>query len=231
MEPQGPKLAEGRGSVIYEHGPGLVLRLARDGRNLEHEAAVMRWVHDHGVPSPQAHDAGDGFIVMDRVEGPTMLEAATTPPFRLRVAARQLARLHEQVHAVPAPEWLPASAMPGPTVVHLDLHPLNVIISPSGPVLIDWTNARAGDPAIDLADTWALFSTAQPDGLSALEQRALPLLRRVFLHWFLRAVDRDAALRALPLACERRFWDRNMSAPEQDALIRLAEWAVSQTRS
>ena len=231
MEPKGPKLAEGRDSVIYEHGPGLVLRVARDGRNLEHEAAVMRWVHDHGVPSPMAHDAGDGFIVMDRIDGPTMLEAATKPPFRLRVAARQLARLHEQVHAVPAPDWLPPAPMDGDRVVHLDLHPLNVILSPSGPVLIDWTNARRGDPAIDLADTWALFATAEAPDLKPFERRALPMLRRLFLHWFLRAVDRESALRALPAACERRFWDGNTTPTEQDALVALAEWALAEGRS
>lgn len=29
----------------------------------------------------------------------------------------------------------------GDKVVHLDLHPLNVIIGPKGPVVIDWTGA------------------------------------------------------------------------------------------
>jgi len=231
VEPQGPKLAEGRDSVIYEHGPGRVLRVARDGRSLEHEARVMRWMADHGVPVPAVHDAGDGYLVMDRVEGPTMLDAATKPPFPIRRAARQLARLHEQVHAVPAPPWLQPAPVPGDRVVHLDLHPLNVLVSPGGPVLIDWTNARAGDPAIDLADTWALFATADPPDLSGLERRALPVLRKLFLHWFLAAVDRDAALRALPAATERRFWDRNHTEVERDRLVALSEWAASKGRS
>ena len=232
MEPRGPKLAEGRDGVIYEHGRGLVLRVVGDGRNLEHEARIMAHVREHGVPVPAVEDAGDGWIVMERIEGPTMLDAATKPPFRIRVAARQLARLHEQVHAVPAPPWLPAAPVPGDRVVHLDLHPLNVLISPSGPVLIDWSNARAGVPAYDVADTWALFRTAEAPGLSALEARALPALRRLFLFWFLRATgDRRAALEQLPAACERRFWDRNMSPAEQQRLIELAEWAASVTRS
>jgi aminoglycoside phosphotransferase (APT) family kinase protein len=231
MEPQGPKLAEGRDGVIYEHGPGRVLRVVRDGRSLEHEARVMEHVHANGVPSPAVHEAGDGWLVMDRIEGPTMLEWATKPPFPIRRAARDLAGLHAVVHALQAPTWLPSAPVPGDCIVHLDLHPLNVIMSPSGPVLIDWTNTSAGVAAYDVADTWALFQTAEPDDLQGFEARALPIFRRLFLRWFLRAVDRDAALEQLPKAAERRFWDRNMKPVEQERLVALAEWAASVTRS
>lgn len=232
MEPQGPKLAEGRDGVIYEHGPGRVLRVVGDGRNLEGEARVMTYVREHGVPVPEVHDAGDGWIVMERIEGPTMLAVATKPPFRLRVAARDLARLHRQVHSVPAPSWLPPAPVPGDRVVHLDLHPLNVLMSPAGPVLIDWSNARAGVPAYDVADAWALFKTAEPEGLRGFEARFVTVFRRLFLFWFLRAAgDRRAALEHLPKAAERRFWDRNMTTVERDRLVALAEWAASVTRS
>jgi aminoglycoside phosphotransferase (APT) family kinase protein len=231
VQPLGPKLAEGRDGVIYEHGPGLVLRVVRDGRSLEHEARTMRWVHGHGVPCPRVHDVGDGWTVMDRIDGPTMLDWSTKPPFPIRRAAQALARLHDQVHAVPAPDWLPEATLPGDHVVHLDLHPLNVIMSPSGPVLIDWTNARRGDPALDVADTWVLFATAEAPDLSAVERLALPLLRRLFLFWFLRAGDRDAARRAIPAAAEARFWDRNHTDAERDRMVKLAEWAVREGRS
>jgi len=39
----GRKLAEGRDSEIFEHGPGKVLRVARDGHSLVAEAEVMRY--------------------------------------------------------------------------------------------------------------------------------------------------------------------------------------------
>lgn len=42
MQPAGPKIAEGRDSEIFEHGPGKVLRVARDGRSLVAEAEIMR---------------------------------------------------------------------------------------------------------------------------------------------------------------------------------------------
>src|SRR5207249_1316855 len=55
--------------------------------------------------------------------------------------------LHEQLHRIAAPEGL-GSAGHGERLIHLDLHPENVILSPEGPVVIDWTNAawraRAG---------------------------------------------------------------------------------------
>lgn len=38
-------------------------------------------------------------------------------------------------------------------MLHLDLHPGNVILTVAGPVVIDWTDVLRGDPALDLAQT------------------------------------------------------------------------------
>lgn len=38
-----------------------------------------------------------------------------------------------------------------PVVCHLDLHPLNVVMSQDGPVVIDWEMARLDDPLLDVA--------------------------------------------------------------------------------
>jgi len=75
MEPLGPKIAEGRDSEIFEHGPGRVLRRARDGRSLVREAEVMRHVRANDYPAPGVFDAGEGWVVMERVEGGDMLAA------------------------------------------------------------------------------------------------------------------------------------------------------------
>ena len=103
MQPIGPKLAEGRDSEIFEHGAGRVLRVARDGRSLVAEAEIMRYVRSHGYPCPDVYDAGDGYLVMDRLEGPTMMEMVGKPPFPLRRSGRLLAELHERLHRIPAP--------------------------------------------------------------------------------------------------------------------------------
>jgi aminoglycoside phosphotransferase (APT) family kinase protein len=224
VEPRGAKLAEGRDSEIFEHGPGKVLRLARDGRSLEREAEVMRYALSHGYPVPAVHDAGQGYLVMDRVDGPTMLDDAI--PFRIGRNARLLADLHTRLHGIPAPAWLPAAAVAGDRLVHRDLHPLNVLITDAGPVVIDWANAARGDPAYDVADTWVLFACADPP-LNAIERRLVPIARRIFLRNFLGGLDRAGALRAIPAAVEARCADRNMTDVERDRMRNMAEWARS----
>jgi len=227
VQPIGPKIAEGRDSEIYDHGPGKVLRVPRDGRSLEHEARVMAHVREQGFPCPAVDDAGEGYLVMERVDGPTMLDVATKPPFPIPRFGRMLADLHNRLHELPAPDWFPPAPLPGDRIVHGDLHPLNVLITGDGPVVIDWTNARAGDPAYDVADTWVLFAAAQPTDLKAWERLLIRLGRKLFLNTFLKSVDRDAARRAIPAAVEARARDRNMSPAEIERMRDLAKWASS----
>lgn len=220
MHPLGPKLAEGRDSEIFEHGPGRVLRRARDGRSLVAEAEIMLHVRAHGYPCPDVHDAGDGYLVMDRLEGPTLMQVVGSPPFPLRRAGHQLAELHHRLHEIPAPPGLREAPLPGDRVVHRDLHPMNVVMTAAGPVVIDWSNASAGDPAFDVADTWALFACASAP-LRGVDRLLVPVGRRVLLRSFLSRVDVSAARRAVPAAVGHRLTDRNMSAGERRRLERF----------
>jgi aminoglycoside phosphotransferase (APT) family kinase protein len=221
VEPIGPKLAEGRDSEIYEHGAGRVLRIARDGRSLVAEADIMRHVRANGYPCPEVHDAGDGYLVMDRLDGPTMMEAAGRWPFPIRRCGRTLAELHERLHRIPAPAGLRVAPMAGDRVVHRDLHPLNVMMTADGPMVIDWSNASAGDPAFDVADTWALFACAAPP-VGGIDRFIVPIGRRVMLGAFLRRVDQTAARGAIPAVVAHRLKDKNMSADERARLRRFA---------
>ena len=222
VQPIGPKIAEGRDSEIYEHGPGRVLRVARNGRSLVGEAEVMEYVRSHDYPVPAVHDAGDGYLVMDRVDGPTMLDDAI--PFRIGRNARLLAELHERLHRIPAPPGLRVASLPGDRLVHRDLHPLNVLITDGGPIVIDWANAAAGDPAFDVADTWILFACGDPP-LAWIERRLAPIARKIFLRTFLRGLDAEAARQAIPTVVAHRLTDRNMSPTERARMAKLAEWA------
>lgn len=230
MQPLGPKLAEGRDSEIFEHGPGRVLRLARDGRSLLAEAEVMRYSRGQGFPVPEVHDAGEGYLVMDRLVGPTMLAAAARRPTRIPFFGRALAALHAQLHRIEAPGWLPAAGVLGDRLVHRDLHPLNVIITGEGPVVIDWSNAARGDPSYDVADTWVVLATATVSGGWPVRQVAA-LGRRRFLRSFLAVTGTEAASAAIPAVVENRLTDRNMTEAERGRMQRLARWATGDGRS
>jgi serine/threonine protein kinase len=226
VQPIGSKIAEGRDSEIFEHGPGKVLRVARDGRSLVAEAEIMRYVRSHGYPCPEVYDAGDGYLVMDRLEGPTMMDAVGKPPFPLRRSGHLLAELHERLHRIVAPPGLRVAPLPGDRLVHRDLHPLNVMMTPDGPMVIDWANASAGDPAFDLADTWALFACATAPA-TGLDRVIVPIGRRIMLRAFLSRVDTAAARRAIPAAVEHRRTDRNVTPDELARMDKFATWAAN----
>lgn len=223
MTARGRLLAAGRDCAVYEHGPGQVLRTARDGRSLEGEAAVMDHVRSFGFPAPAPRGVTeDGSLLMDRVEGPTLLEAMTRRPWALRGWAATLAGLHQRLHLIPAPAGLRRVGDGGSRVVHLDLHPLNVLMSPDGPVVIDWTNAAAGLPATDVADTWVvLASAAIPE--TGLKRRLLSTVRARFIASFLSHFDAEEVTSALPLAATGRLFDRNLSDDERMAVRALVE--------
>jgi aminoglycoside phosphotransferase (APT) family kinase protein len=223
VQPLGPTLAEGRDSEIFEHGPGRVLRVVRDGRSLVGEAEVMRYVRGHGYPVPVVFDAGDGFLVMERLDGPTLFDHAV--PFHLRRAGAALADLHERLHAIPAPPGIRVAPVDGDRLVHRDLHPLNVLMTGAGPVVIDWSNASAGDPAFDVADTWVVLACADTPDLPWAVRQVAPLARRTFLRSFLGNLDREAARAAIPAAVAHRLTDRNHTDSERARMQALADWA------
>jgi aminoglycoside phosphotransferase (APT) family kinase protein len=216
-----PKLlASGRAADVFEHGETTVIRRYREpGADATREAAVMEHVRLKGFPVPAVHYAAGPELVMDRIDGPTMLDALRRP-WRISAYARLLASLHDRLHAIEAPRELEAPYGQGDSVLHLDLHPANVIMSSSGPVVIDWTGAVRGDPAIDLAQTWVLMATSAVPG--SMFVRALGAAGRgTFVRGFLRHVDRDAAGAALPAVARRRMADPHVLPEELEAIRSL----------
>jgi aminoglycoside phosphotransferase (APT) family kinase protein len=140
-------LASGRDADLYAYHGGLVLRRYRDGRSAEREAATMRALARLGYPVPEVHRASGPDIVMERIEGPTLAEAMFNG-FSPDGVGRVLAQVHGRLHAL---DW--SEARPGECLLHLDLHPLNVMMSGSSPVVIDWSNSRPGPAALDVALT------------------------------------------------------------------------------
>ena len=123
----------------------------------------MGYVAQHGYPVPRVEEiSADGSeLVMERIDGATMLEALSRQPWTLRRHASVLAALHDRLHEIPGPPWLDPFLAGGDCLVHLHLHPLNVILSPKGPVLIDWSNAARGAGPADVALTWLVMMAAE----------------------------------------------------------------------
>jgi aminoglycoside phosphotransferase (APT) family kinase protein len=208
-------IAEGRASEILDLGGGRVLRRFKAGGNPQREALVMRHARAHGYPVPEVFEVGSDSMVIERIEGPTMLESVFTEPASLEENTHLLVRLHNELHRIEAPEGLPAWGA-GDRLLHLDLHPENVILSPAGPVVIDWTNARRGEPLLDVVYTWIIIATSNGTGR----------LGRDFVEIFLAQFDRDELLPHVSLAAEHRLADENVLEEERVRIRALAAQSV-----
>ena len=221
---EGRLLARGRDGDIFELGPHHVLRKARGGRSIAQEARVMQYVAEHGYPVPHVEEvrANGTEIVMERINGPMMMDAMVKRPWTQRFS-HTLADLHDQLHAIPAPSWLPQLDT-GDALLHLDLHPLNVMMSSRGPVVIDWANAARGDALTDIGFTYALLTCPDVPGPWIVRAIAQPL-RIVTARAFSARYRGPAFEQHLALAAELKMLDSNMSAREVARLARLAEKA------
>src|SRR5262245_22086895 len=134
----------------------------------------MEYVRARGYPVPEIYELRDGGseLVMERVDGPHLLDAVGGKPWKVRRMAAVLADLHRQLHEIDAPLDVPAvdGDVAGTSLLHLDLHPLNVIMSARGPVVIDWPNAKRGPWALDVADAWLILAAAQPPAKGLMRQ-------------------------------------------------------------
>ena len=208
----GPLLASGRDGDIFEFGPGRVLRRTKRGRVIEAEARAIAYAREHGYPVPEIYEvrAGGTEIVMERLDGPILMDLMLRRPWLMGRYAQQLADLHDRLHVIPAPDWVPAID-DGDRLVHLDLHPMNVIMTASGPVVIDWTNAARADPLVDVAMTIVLLTCPRMPGSRILNVAATPLrayLARSFASALPRPRARPASRLRRPDEGARREHDR-----------------------
>jgi aminoglycoside phosphotransferase (APT) family kinase protein len=195
-------IAAGRASEILDLGEGRVLRRFKTGGDPEREAGLMAHARAYGFPVPEVLEIHDDALVLERIEGATMLRMLRARPWRVGEYARTLAELHAQLHEIP---------FKSQRLLHLDLHPDNVLLSPSGPVVIDWTNSRAGEPHFDVALTWVICTTSGGPG------------ERLFTRLFLRHVGRDEARRGLADAAAYRLADVNVTDAERARVRRLVQ--------
>lgn len=121
----------------------------------------------------------------ERFTGKAMGEAMGANPRLLTRLARQLAELQVEIHQIAGIEGIPlqkdrlrnkiheAKGLPpdlqaaclqaltgmpdGNRLCHGDFHPLNILMTASGPIVIDWVDATSGAPLADVARTAVLL--------------------------------------------------------------------------
>ena len=224
MGEPGVLLGAGRASDIFALGGGRVLRRLRSPGDTVAEAAVMQHARSHGFPAPEVYEVTATEMVMDRVDGPTMLDEIIHDPGGVQDHAAVLAALHRLLEVVPAPCWLRRPFPDGDRLVHLDLHPGNVILSAGDPMVIDWTNAAAGPPGADSALVWLLARVAIEVRSPETAGRAEVL--ESFLAAFLDRIDFNAARATLPTLATMRLHDPNMTAAEKSVIRTLVPAAA-----
>jgi aminoglycoside phosphotransferase (APT) family kinase protein len=217
LEP-GRLIAKGRSADVYELSTGKVLRRYRDP---EHsavgEASVMSYARRNGIPVPQVFEVDGPDMVLERVDGPTMLKVLSRRPQQSRAMIRTLAELHAVVHSVDAPEGLRTPFGPGRSLLHLDFHPDNVIMAKTGPVVIDWPNAVAGPAEADNANTWIVLKTSTVPG-GRFARFASSIGQSFVAGTFRREVGLEWSDPRIADAARRRMVDRNL-LPEEVARI------------
>jgi len=208
----GPLLAAGAFADVFAVDEARVLRRYRDDADATHEAELVRLVVEHGFPAPAVLAFAGSDIVMERLHGPTLLQSLAADETSIHDAAATLADLHDRLHAIPA-------GSEG-VVLHLDLHPGNIILTERrGPVLAGWSSARVGDARLDVATTALMIAEVAVDAGGVYSQAA-----RALLAAFLAATGTDP-VPALDDAAERRAQDPALVAGER-ALVPAAATLV-----
>jgi tRNA A-37 threonylcarbamoyl transferase component Bud32 len=175
----GPLLTSGSRADVYVLDEETVLRRYRCGRDASGEAQILRHVVAQGFPAPAVFAAEGPDLVMERLHGPTLLQALAAGEVALPDGAQILADLHDRLHDIAAP----GAGPDGPVVLHLDLHPGNIVLTEQhGPALVDWAAARAGSATLDVAVTALILAEVAVDAGGTYSQAARALLAAFLTH-------------------------------------------------
>ena len=195
----GEKIGEGAYADVHAWAPGQVLKLFKPGFPRRHswwEARMTRAVSAAGAPAPEVFDEvtleGRFGVVMQRLDGPTLLQLSRSGAMTHEQTGAILASLALSVHRTPpppdvlslhdtmagglrlsggaVPEHIANGVLalierlaPGDGLCHGDLHPDNVIMTADGPRLIDWGGATRAVAGLDLACLHVILTELAPE--------------------------------------------------------------------
>jgi aminoglycoside phosphotransferase (APT) family kinase protein len=173
------------------------------------------------APAPRGRLDRDGRpgILMERLDGHALFAEMQRRPWRAFALAQLTGRVHAELNALRAPAALPElrrevrrriegeAGIPdalrvaalqelerlpdGDALCHGDLHPENILLCPSGPVVIDWSSATRGDPCGDFARTLLMIREGSlPPGAPAAIRWAQWVGRGLFIRTYRAAYEK-----------------------------------------
>jgi len=190
-------------------------------------------------------------LIYERLEGISMLQDMNARPWTLLNHARSLAELQVEINQKSIP-GLPTykdrlhddisntrhleagqrekalamlEALPErQNLCHGDHHPGNIILTKTGPVVIDWMTACAGSPWADVARTNLLLSIGPKAAgklVSPIVRMAIKLYHRSYLHRYHVLVPdpENEANRWMPVIASARLNEEIL--PEREALLKM----------
>lgn len=176
-------IARGRNADVYLINDALVLRRLRTGATNYPNVDLVRHLNSYAFPTARVISVDGTDLIMERLHGATLLQALDAEEMTIPQGVRILVDLHTSLHAIPPPPRTGALtpigsvAQTGRSVLHLDLHPGNILLTATGPQLIDWESARLGPAELDLATTALVFAEVIADG-NEYSHAAHSMLRR-----------------------------------------------------
>jgi hypothetical protein len=147
-----------------------VLRVGRRDRMRAELAAAATAAKVLPVPAvlDQAEAGDDLAVLLELRPGRPVAEVVGRDPGVARAAGAACAAVHRVLADVVAPAGVPVvgdapaelARLPRPRLLHLDLHPFNLLAADDGTLtgVLDWANAAAGHPDLDRARTWATLT-------------------------------------------------------------------------
>lgn len=195
-------LAQGGQAEIYELDEDKVIRVLRnieDEEYLKIEMSIMKSLKEKGKAVPKVYEYlkidGRPSIIIEKLNGDTMLAEIRKKPLRLLRQAEKLAELHLEVadsaeglgmisindraaYLIPKAEMLDhklkkfvfetlAELPRGNDICHGDFHPGNIMITNKQYYVIDWYGATSGKKLSDIAHTYLILrNTPKIPGIS-----------------------------------------------------------------
>ena len=175
--------ASGSAWKVRAAGDSYVLRLATSNALTESRLAAMATALAAGLPAPRlirwVTTAEVDAVLLSWLPGRSLYDVLVDDPTGTRRWGRLMGEMQRRLHGLVAPTAVidvlgdgvhPFAAggavadLPvGDALLHLDWHPLNLLVDEGSRIsgIIDWDNARRGHPSLDLARTHSLL-TVEP---------------------------------------------------------------------